>query len=146
MIKFKIKGGFKLGKLYSKYTQLKKENPNILYVFKSGVFYIFIDEDAKKISQLLNLKLTKLNDSIFKCGFPISAQDKYFELLKQIPYEINIIENINNISSSTNSLITDNSIKNLVKKIQQINIDSLPLKDTYSLIKNIKEYANKIKL
>lgn len=135
-----------MGKLYSKYVQLKKENSDILYAFKSGVFYLFVDADAKIISPLLNLKLTKLNDTILKCGFPVSAQDKYFQLLNQIPYKVNIIEDLNKVSSSTNELDIDSSIKDLVLKLQQVNIDTLSLKDSYFFLKNIKECVNKIKL
>ena len=135
-----------MGKLYTKYIQLKKENSDVLYVFKSGVFFLFIDEDAQKINQALNLKLTKLNDTILKCGFPISAKDKYFELLKQTPYEIEIIENINSLPSTNIPLNLDNSIKNLIIKIKQTNIESLSIKDAYDFIKNIKESANKIEI
>ncbi len=135
-----------MGKLYSKYVQLKKENSDILYAFKSGVFYLFVDADAKIISPLLNLKLTKLNDTILKCGFPVSAQDKYFQLLNQIPYKVNIIEDLNKVSSSTNELDIDSSIKDLVLKLQQVNIDTLSLKDSYFFLKNIKECVDKIKL
>ena len=126
--------------------QLKKENSDILYAFKSGVFYLFVDADAKIISPLLNLKLTKLNDTILKCGFPVSAQDKYFQLLNQIPYKVNIIEDLNKVSSSTNELDIDSSIKDLVLKLQQVNIDTLSLKDSYFFLKNIKECVDKIKL
>lgn len=59
-----------MSKLYEKYKSLKSENNDKLYLFKSGIFYIFLDEDAKKMSNFLNLKLTNLNESICKCRFP----------------------------------------------------------------------------
>lgn len=58
-----------MSKLYEKYKNLKSENATKLYLFKSGIFYIFLDEDAIKMSNLLNLKLTNLNETIVKCGF-----------------------------------------------------------------------------
>lgn len=57
-----------MSKLYERYLELKKQDSSILYLFKSGIFYIFLDEDAKKMSYILNLKLSNLNESILKCG------------------------------------------------------------------------------
>ena len=59
-----------MSKLYQKYQQLKKENPEKCYLFKSGIFYIFLEDDAKKLGPMLSLKITNLNDSVVKCGFP----------------------------------------------------------------------------
>ena len=50
-----------MSKLYNNYLALKKENESTLFLFKSGIFYIFLDEDATKISNILGLKLTMLN-------------------------------------------------------------------------------------
>ena len=49
-----------MSKLYKKYNELKSTNNNQLYLFKSGMFLIFLDNDAKLVSKELNLKLTKL--------------------------------------------------------------------------------------
>lgn len=60
-----------MSKIYDKYLKLKSSNDyqeNTVYLFKSGIFFIFIEEDAKTMSQLLNLKLGKLNENIVKCG------------------------------------------------------------------------------
>ena len=59
-----------MSKLYNIYLEEKKKNRDILLLFKSGIFYIAIAEDAIKLSNLLHLKLTNLNDTIQKCGFP----------------------------------------------------------------------------
>ena len=91
-----------MSKLYDKYRKLKtSENhtPNTLYLFKTGLFFIFIDEDAKIISELLNLKLCNLNETIVKCGFPCNSLQKYLNLLKSTPYNISIyIQTILNLS------------------------------------------------
>ena len=84
-----------MSKLYKKFISLKIENPNKIYLFKVGIFYIFIDDDARLMSTILNLKLTKLNSVIPKCGFPISSSKKYFDMLKKYNYDICIIEDIN---------------------------------------------------
>lgn len=47
---------FYKSKLYNKYIQLKKDCPEKLYLFKSGIFYISLDEDAKNFLKYFNLK------------------------------------------------------------------------------------------
>ena len=59
-----------MSKLYNIYLQEKSKNKDNILLFKSGIFYISIDDDALKLSSLFHLKLTNLNDSIKKCGFP----------------------------------------------------------------------------
>ena len=66
-----------MSKLYNIYQDLKKEDKEKIYIFKAGAFFILLDDDAKLISEKLNLKLTKLNDSLVKCGFPINSIEKY---------------------------------------------------------------------
>ncbi len=50
-----------MSKLYDIYSSLKSNEPKsdkTLYLFKSGIFFILIDEDAKIASKILNLKIT----------------------------------------------------------------------------------------
>ena len=72
-----------MSKLYDAYKYCKKNNneERTLFLFKAGIFYLFLDEDAKIASNILNLKLTYLNDTVLKCGFPTSALNKYSILL-----------------------------------------------------------------
>ena len=65
-----------MSNLYKKYLSLKIENSENFYLFESGIFYIFLAEDAKVMSPVLNLKLTNLNSIIVKCGFPTSQLSK----------------------------------------------------------------------
>ena len=66
-----------MSKLYEKYKTLKQEKSSqILYLFRYGIFFIFLEDDARLVSQALGLKLGKLNDTVVKCGFPINSLDK----------------------------------------------------------------------
>lgn len=85
-----------MSKLFDVYKRLKKEDSETLYLFKSGIFYIFLDEDAKTINKFYNLKLTYLNAEIVKCGFPLNSLQKYLNLFNNFPYKIKIIDNFNN--------------------------------------------------
>lgn len=98
-----------MSKLYDKYLRRKAKNPNKLLLFKSGNFYIFLGEDAIKMSEELDLKLTKFSSLSDKCGFPVNrlaTYKKFIELLKY-DYEIvlnaidYIIDDINNIENIT---------------------------------------------
>ena len=83
-----------MSKIYQKYLSLKNSKnytSHTMYLFKSGIFFIFIDEDAKIMSQILGLKLGKLNEEIVKCGFPIHSLEKYMQLLSSTPYHIEIV-------------------------------------------------------
>lgn len=53
-----------MSKMYLKYLEKKKDNNNKYYLFKSGAFYIFLDEDAKNISKITTLCLTNLNKDV----------------------------------------------------------------------------------
>ena len=62
-----------MGKLYTKYKSLKGKDTSMLYLFRSGIFYIGLDEDAKKLTETLGLKLTNFDGNTVKCGFPSNS-------------------------------------------------------------------------
>lgn len=156
-----------MSKLYEKYLNLKKSNPNKIYIFKNGIFYIFIDEDAKKISPILNLKLSNLNENILKCGFPVNSFQKYINLLKNTNLDFHIVENLSTGTTSIQSNIADNTISNnlnsvnginnntlnygfikqdfrsFLNKIADINLDTLSIREVYSFLENISTEAKK---
>ena len=86
-----------MSKSYNSYLSMKKTDKDTILLFKSGIFYILLDNDARLVSSILNLKLTQLNSEIVKCGFPISSLDKYLHLL--IKYSLNV--KIIDINSNT---------------------------------------------
>ena len=131
-----------MSKLLNTYNNLKKQNSDIIYLFKNGVFYLALEDDAKFLSNELNLKLTNLNDSAVKCGFPCSNFDKYYIKLKNLNIEFNIIEK-DTISNAT-IYIENQMIKNILDEIISINIDNLSVSEAYAFIENLKEKASKI--
>ena len=66
-----------MSKLYLEYLRRKKVDASKYYLFKSGLFYIFLDEDAKNINKITPLNITNLNKDIVKCGFPSNSLEKY---------------------------------------------------------------------
>lgn len=133
-----------MSKLVNIYKNLKNQDADTIYLFKSGIFYIILDEDAKKVSPLLDLKLTKLNDTIVKCGFPVSAYNKYFNILNQTTIKFKIIDNINGLSLTFNDFTIEQSLKNLLNKINQIDTEHLSVSEAYKFIEDIQKDSRKI--
>lgn len=135
-----------MSKIYKKYLELKS-NPghkeNTLYLFKSGLFFIFIDKDAQLISHYLNLKLGQLNESIVKCGFPSNSLPKYLNLLKSTPYHVEIVSFENDKTFSSDNYLCSENIKNIINEILHTNIDSLSISQAYDFLHFIQDELTK---
>lgn len=134
-----------MSKLYEKYKFLKIQNPSKLYLFKSGIFYIFLDEDAKFISNILNLKLTNLNENILKCGFPVKNINKNLNLFKEHNLDIEILDSIFESSYSSQDYISNSNIKTFLEELSNIKVESLSIKEAYYLIDKINIKAKNLK-
>ena len=132
-----------MSKLYDIYKKLKNENNETIYLFKSGVFYICLDDDAKILSKIYNLKLTNLNVDIVKCGFPCSSFDKYYQLFVNDNIIFKIVEN-NTIFDGADYL-RNKTLLSLLDKINQVSVDNLSVSEAYRFIEEIKELTLKLK-
>ena len=130
-----------MSKLYERYQLLKKQDSSILYLFRSGIFYIFLDEDAKKMSNILNLKLTNLNENILKCGFPVNNLAKYSTLIENAGYKVNIVNSNTEETHSSNDYILNSNIKDFIYKLSTIDSNSLSIREAYSFIETINKQA-----
>lgn len=133
-----------MSKLYNNYLELKKEENSYIYLFKSGIFYIALQEDAKVLSQKFGLKLTNLNDTIIKCGFPSNSIEKYISLFTNNNIKFKIIDSKINTSFSPTEYKQDTKTKELLNLINNTNPDLLSIKEAYSFIENIKDMAKEI--
>ena len=106
-----------MSRIYKQYIMLKIKNPNKYFLFKAGIFFIFIDEDAKHMSKILNLKIGNLNNEIVKCGFPENSLEKYMNILKNLNYDIAIIDTQNNLIYNFDNYNIDSKIKNIMDEI-----------------------------
>lgn len=111
-----------MSKLYNKYKKLK-QNEDITYIFKIGVFYIFIAEDAIKMSEELDLKCTYFNNDIYKCGFPISALDKYIDILKRKKIKYKIIDK--DVVNDEENYLKDARLKKILDRIKKEDINKI---------------------
>ncbi|MGN1327326.1 MAG: hypothetical protein ACI4VQ_04560 [Clostridia bacterium] len=135
-----------MSKLYDKYITLKSGDKETLYLFECGIFYIFLDDDAKLVANTLGLKLTRFNNDIYKCGFPVSSADKYFLLLRHKNFSFKVVSSTVNSSCNVNNMYSIEEISSLLNKISNVDTDTLSVKEAYEFIDNIKNIANSIKL
>jgi DNA mismatch repair ATPase MutS len=131
-----------MSKLYDRYLELKKNDGKKHYLFKSGMFYLFIDEDASFVSEKLGLKITKLNDSINKCGFPVNAIDKYIELLRKDKIKFAIIDGAAPILNS-DKYVNNTKISEFIIKIRNIDLNDVSYKEAYNILINFRKVIDK---
>lgn len=131
-------------KLYQRYISLKIEDNDAFYLFKSGIFYIFISEDARVVAPLLNLKLTDLNSSIKKCGFPISGSQKYFDKIKELNLKVKMVDLVNmKFSTELDKYLNGQQILEIVNNFLKINIDELSISQAYDVLNDLQEELRK---
>ena len=127
-----------MSKLYDKYLKLKKENKETCYLFKSGLFLIFIDEDAVAMSSKLGLKCTKLNDSILKCGFPTNSMEKYMKKLNDLSIEITIIDN-DELLDLDEKYLENLKINHFVNKLKELDMDKVTPMESLKFLHEFSE-------
>ena len=133
-----------MSKLYQTYVALKVQDSSQLYLFKSGIFYIFIDEDAKLISSLFNLKLTNLNSMVVKCGFPTSQLEKYTKLFEVANLSFKIIDNSDKTVYSPKEFILDTKLQSFLEKLSNIKAYDLSISSAYDFIATISEESKSL--
>lgn len=119
-----------MSKLYMEYLKKKHVDGNKYYLFKSGMFYIFIDDDAKEISKITPLSITYLNKDIVKCGFPTNSLNKYLDIFNNLGLEIEIVERVSDNLSNVDVEI--------IKRIRRLNIDNLTPLRALNLLNDFK--------
>ena len=132
-----------MSQLIDIYDKLEKEDSKTVYLFKIGIFYIALNKDAEFLSIKYNLKLTNLNSSTLKCGFPCSSFDKYYIKFTNDSVKFKIIEN--NTLFESSDYLKNAKIIELVEKINKVDIDSLSIPEAYKFIEDLKELSLSLK-
>lgn len=133
-----------MSKLYNSYLSMKKLDKDTILLFKSGIFYVLLDNDARLVSSILNLKLTQLNSEVVKCGFPINSLDKYLNLLISYKLNVKIIDINSNISYRPHEFTYENNTDSLLTELSTLNVNDLSIKDAYSKLEYFNYKANDI--
>ena len=117
---------------------MKNQNSKKIYLFESGIFYIFLDEDARKMSKAFNFKLTHLNESYVKCGFPANSFDKYIDLIKKSDYDVEIVNPNNNTPYSAKNYSNQLEANNLLNEIISIDMDNITPREAYAILEKLQ--------
>lgn len=126
-----------MSKLQKQYNELKEKDPEKIYLFKVGIFYNILNEDARKVSNEIGLKLTDLSPEIIKCGFPIAKLEKYTQLLDSKGLKYAIVPN--QTSSNQNT-----SYDNIIKKIINLDMNNTTCKEAFDILYNIQQNLKNI--
>lgn len=127
-----------MGKLYTKYKSLKEKDSSMLYLFKSGIFYIGLDEDAKKLNETLGLKLTNFDGNTVKCGFPSNSLETYLTKLQDSNINFRLIDNSFDTIESPEAYLNSMNIKKIIETLKNIDMDSTSPKEAYDVLYKLK--------
>ena len=132
-----------MSKLLKQYEELKKNDASSIYLFRVGIFYNILNEDAKLINEKLGLKITDLGPNIFKCGFPVSQLDKYIILLNEMKIKYKVIDNLQN--SNINDYMKNIEIKKILNKISNIDMNNTTFQQAFNTLLDIQNKLKNIK-
>ena len=83
-------------KMVEKFNELKTKHPDAVVLFRAGDFYESYFDDAKKVSEVLGITLTKRSgeDGYYLAGFPHHALDTYLPKLIRAGLRVAICDDI----------------------------------------------------
>lgn len=130
-----------MSKLNQLYSDLKEKDDKTLYLFNCGLFYNFINTDAEIMSHILRLKLSHLNKTTLKCGFPTSSLKKYLYLLDSTTYKYEVIDFSTYKTYLPKQYVLNEKIILFLNELSNIDSDSLSISEVYEFINNFKNKA-----
>lgn len=133
-----------MSKIFNQYSELKRKASNKTYLFRVGIFYIAVNEDAKLLNEKLGLKITDLGVSMYKVGFPISNKEKYQTIMesKNINYEF--IDNLPNTTTPI-EFLNNIEVKKILNKIVELDLNNITMIQSFNILCDLQEKLKKIK-
>ena len=132
-----------MSKILKQYNYLKEKDASSIYIFRIGIFYNIINEDAKILSEKLGLKITPLSPEIIKCGFPISSLQKYTKKLDNLQLQYKVIDNLpqnTNIVDYTNNI----EVKKILKRITEIDMNNTTFQQSFNILLDLQNKLKKL--
>ena len=135
-----------MSKLYTRYTELKKKDPNCAYFFKVGIFYLALAEDAQKLSEPLKLNLGNLNDNIVKISFPVSKLDYYTRLLDALSISFKLIDDTYGTIDNYTDYLNNIHLKKIIDRILSLDFNNITFKESFDILFSMQKDLQKIYL
>lgn len=117
-----------MSQIFNKYQELKKNDPNTMYLFRSGNFYIFIGEDADTINEYVVLKKTNFCKEAMKCGFPMGSLEEYLKVFQNHGLKIQVIESLE-----------EKDFNQAMTALKKIDLDRVTPIRALNILKELKE-------
>lgn len=133
-----------MSKLYNTYKELKEENSDFIYLFKSGIFFIVLDKDAYTLSNLFGFKLINFTPDIVKCGFPCSSYEKYSKLFNSCNLKTKVVELNNSSAYKIDDYSQKENLNHILDKINTLDIDKLSVRNAFKIIEDLQNALKKI--
>ena len=97
-LKVAVESNNEVSQVIKQYNDLKEKHPNAVLLFRSGDFYETYEDDAKVVSKLLGITLTKRTNSPkgdgYMAGFPYHALDGYLPKLIRAGHRVAICDQL----------------------------------------------------
>ncbi len=133
-----------MSKLYDKFSSLKNSNKEKLYLFKSGIFFIALNEDATKLSEIFGFKITNLNETVTKCGFPAKRIEYYSSLLDKMNIDFELIDSNSQKIEDSSEYISNLNFNNIIDKLVKIDFDNITCKDAFDILYDLSSKSKEI--
>ena len=139
-----------MSKLYDKYLYLKNKDNSKIYLFKSGIFFIALEDDALELAEKFNFKLTNLNERVIKCGFPEQRLNYYTNLLNIMNIQYELIYPMDSTNHSDSNNFSNSFSLKIIKQIANLDMNNISFNKAFEILYNLnaetKEYLNKTNL
>ena len=133
-----------MSKLYDNFVNLKGSNKDKIYLFKSGIFFIALNEDATKLSEIFGFKITNLNDTVTKCGFPAKRIEYYSSLLYKMNIDFELIDSISKKIENSSEYISNLNFNSIIDKLVKIDFDNITCKEAFDILYSLSLESKKI--
>lgn len=133
-----------MSKLYDNFVNLKGSNKDKVYLFKSGIFFVALNEDATKLSEIFGFKITNLNNTVTKCGFPAKRIEYYSSLLDKMNIDFELIDSNSKKVENYSEYISNLNFNNIIDKLVKIDFDNITCKDAFDILYDLNLESKKI--
>ena len=133
-----------MSKLYDNFVNLKGSNKDKIYLFKSGIFFIALNEDATKLSEIFGFKITNLNDTVTKCGFPAKRIEYYSSLLDKMNIDFELIDSNSKKIENSSEYISNLNFNSIIDKLVKIDFDNITCKEAFDILYDLSLKSKEI--